>query len=52
MSLPLDEGLDLIEGAMLDWAWRRDMLSVFGGDPKRVPDLLSRAGEVPLFGKG
>lgn len=37
---------------MHDWAWRRDLLSTFGGDPNRIADLLSRTENQPLFGEG
>lgn len=37
---------------MTAYAWRRDMLKAFGGDPDRVADLLSQAASKPLFGKG
>lgn len=49
MSLPLPQALDLIEGVMMEAAWKRDVLRVLGGDPDRVADLLSRAGERNLF---
>lgn len=52
MSLPLDEALDLVEGVMVEWAWRRDVLAAVGGDPTRIGDLLSRAAGQPIFGKG
>lgn len=52
MSRPAVEALDLIEGVMTDWAWRRDLMQVVGGDPNRIADLLSRAEERQLFREG